>query len=226
MRDINVIREDYNEYIMQQLHEYEISLGMIGSAIERMKAKKLISENVQITGRIKSFKSAYLNYERDKKIDDCFGLRIVAKQEELVKIREELAKLLTVKSTKDHRKRMNTGYNAVHQMVYLNNEFIDGLKDIDPHLFPLLEIQYWDEETERDCFNGNLSYAHYKHRDIKKMAKQYNENPESVYEELPIYYEIEGKEVKRLSKEETLDRMYPELKTELEENQEQMLDIG
>ena len=92
--DINVIREDYNEYIMQQLHEYEISLGMIGSAIERMKAKKLISENVQITGRIKSFKSAYLNYERDKKIDDCFGLRIVAKQEELVKIREELAKLL------------------------------------------------------------------------------------------------------------------------------------
>ena len=61
---------------------------------------------------------------------------------------------------------------------------------------------------------------------IKKMAKQYNENPESVYEELPTYYEIEGKEVKRLSKEETLDRMYPELKTELEENQEQMLDIG
>ena len=219
MKDINMIKENYNNYIEQQKRGYEITAGIIGFAIEKLREKGLISHDVQITGRIKSFKSAYLNYKKDKKIDDCFGVRIMANDDDLRKIGKELSKILIIKSTKDHSQRTDTSYNAVHQMAYINGEGIETLKEMDSNLFPLIEIQYWTKEIEEKCWLGDLSYAHYKKRDIGKLAQQYKQNPESVYEELPLYYEIKGTEVRQLEKAETLDRLYPELQEKLDQEQ-------
>lgn len=212
MKDIDEMRELYEDYIETQTRGYEFSLGIIGFAIEKMQERKLISPDVKITGRIKSFKSAYSNYEKNKKIDDCFGMRIIADDGNLKKIREELNKVLTVSSTKDHGKITNTNYNAIHQMAHINNEYADAVKTIQRDLIPLIEIQYWNKETEQQCFSGNLSYAHYKHRDLDAIIQKYKENPDGMFDELPVYYEIEGSTVKQLTKEETLIKLYPEIR--------------
>lgn len=215
MKSIDEIKENYNKYIEQQILGYEMTAGIIGYAIEEMRKRGIIAKDAQITGRIKSFKSAYSNYQKDKKIDDCFGIRIMSNDDDLQVISRELSRILVISSTKDHRKRMNTGYNAVHQMAYIRTDYIETLKNMDSNLFPLIEIQYWNKEVESQCLKGNLSYANYKHTDIGKIAERYKEDPESVYDELPLYYEIKGNVVKQLNKEETLNRLYPELQENL-----------
>ena len=68
----------YNQDIASQTQGYEITAKLIGYVIQKMKAEGIISGNVKITGRIKSFKSAYENYKlKGKVIDDCFGIRII-----------------------------------------------------------------------------------------------------------------------------------------------------
>ena len=57
---------------------------MIGYIVEKMKNANIISNEVSISGRIKSFKSAYENTGK-KAVDDCFGIRIIGPMDDLRK---------------------------------------------------------------------------------------------------------------------------------------------
>lgn len=94
----------YDEHIIHQKPGFEATARLIGYVIEKMQQERLISQNVEVTGRIKSYASAYENSHK-KILDDCFGIRIIGKDEDLKKIEEELEKFLVVDKTKDHRKK-------------------------------------------------------------------------------------------------------------------------
>lgn len=202
----------YNQDIASQTQGYEITAKLIGYVIQKMKAEGIISGNVKITGRIKSFRSAYENYKlKGKVIDDCFGIRIIAQgEEDLSKIEQELRNFLTIYREKKHGDPNEKGYNAIHHMAYLSDKYVEG-KEISRGLFPVVEIQYWTEDLERMCNTGELAYSRYKDRDISKIKKKYEEDPQSVLKGLPTYYKILGNSVSILSREETLYTMYPEL---------------
>lgn len=72
--------ELYKEYIQSQLKGYLLTGKIIGETIERLGVN-----DAKISGRIKSYISASRN-DGIKKVDDCFGFRIVAKDEDLEKI--------------------------------------------------------------------------------------------------------------------------------------------
>lgn len=217
------IKREYNEFIREKIKGYEMTAKIIGRTIRRMQCEDLISENVRVKGRVKSFESAYDNFGK-KKVDDCFGIRIIGKDDEIEKIEKQVEQILIIEKVKDHRKRAETDYNAIHQMVYLNlievasllnkqNEYYlsdEGLKLISK-FFPIVEIQYWDEEMDKKCKRGNLSYLNYKHKDINRIIELYRTNPQALFGELPDCYVIQGKEMQLLSKEETLLEMYPEI---------------
>lgn len=198
----------YKSFIDHQKKGYEITAKMIGYIIERMKQNKIITGNVQITGRIKSYHSAYANSSK-KSVDDCFGIRIIGKSEDLEKIEKQLEKILIVDRTKDHRKKKKR-YNAVHQMIHIKRQYTEG-KGLDYDLFPLIEVQYWDMNLEKLCTTGELSYANYKRSDFQRISKEYATDPNSVLGEMPVYYEIKGNNMHMLNPEETLFRLYPEI---------------
>lgn len=214
MKSKEEMRASYNSYIENQRIGYEITAAMIGYIVQRMQEASIINGEVSISGRIKSFKSAYENTGR-KAVDDCFGLRIVADRVDLEKIKEELRKILVVDSTKDHSQKKNTSYNAIHQMVHMHRRYAEA-NGIEPETFPEIEIQYWDEELREKCVLGELSYANYKKRDLVAILKRLDEEPENALNDLPTCYEIKGNIIRTLSPYETLYKLYPEIK-ELEE---------
>lgn len=199
----------YKSFITHQKSGYEITAKMIGYIVDKMVQEKMITGDVQITGRIKSYHSVYENSHK-KSVDDCFGIRIVGKREDLVKIKEQLEKILVIDRTKDHRKKKKK-YNAVHQMVHIKKQYIEG-KGLDYNLFPVIEVQYWDMDLEQLCTKGELSYANYKKSDYQRIRKQFAQNPQEVLKQMPIYYDIVGNKIYMLSPEETLYKLYPEMK--------------
>lgn len=214
MKSIEELRTSYNDFIENQRRGYEITAAMIGYIIQKMQEASIIKGEVKISGRIKSFKSAYENTGK-KAVDDCFGLRIVADRADLEKIKEELKRILVVDSTKDHSKKKNTTYNALHQMVHLHRRYADA-NGIEPERFPEIEIQYWDEELREKCVLGELSYANYKKRDLMAIIRRLDEEPERALMDLPTCYEVKGNNIRVLAPYEALYKLYPEIK-ELEE---------
>lgn len=209
MSKIESMREVYEKHINNQKRGYEITAKIVGHVIRRMQEACYISGDVQVTGRIKSFKSAYENTEK-KKLDDCFGVRIVASDEDLTKIRQQLEKILVVTQTKDHRKKKDTKYNGIHQMVHIQKRYADS-SGICFEQFPLVEIQYWSREIQRLCINGDLSYANYKRGDYRDFVEELEERGNNALGELPTYYEIIGNRMHKLSAKDTLLKLYPEI---------------
>lgn len=215
MKKITDSKETYESYIEQKRKGYEIIAQMIGYIEKRMREEGKILEKVKITGRLKSFKSASEN-ARKKTIDDCFGIRIVAESEvDLDRIQAEIEKILDVKKTKNHKKDYMTSYDAIHQMVGLPQKYVD-MNNLDSNDFPIIEIQYWSGELERKCVSGELAYSKYKSKDLMEISKRYKSEPNVVFENLPICYEISGNSIRRLNGEESLFKLYPELKKEFD----------
>lgn len=214
MKSIDELRASYNSKIEDKRIGYEKTVAMIGYIVQKMQEAGIVNGEVTINGRIKSFKSAYENAGK-KAVDDCFGLRIIAPKGDLERIMEELKRILVVDSTKDHSQKKNTPYNAVHQMVHMDKRYAEA-NGIDLEEFPEVEVQYWDEEMKQKCLLGELSYANYKKRDLVAILKRLDEEPEAALNDLPICYEIKGNNVRVLSKDEALYKLYPEIR-ELEE---------
>lgn len=218
MQEEGSLKRAYEKRIAQKRKGYEITAKMIGYTIQKMKAAKIITGNVQIKGRLKSFKSARENYSK-KAIDDCFGIRIIAeKTEDLEAIRRQLEKILVIEQTKDHRNKRETLYDAVHQMAHIDSRYIEA-NNLDPEIFPIIEIQYWSKELEIICSKGELAYSKYKKRNVDKIMETYAKNPYDVYANLPTCYEINGNKIRILSAEETLATIYPELESIMQANQ-------
>lgn len=211
-------KSSYDDFINQQRQGYETIAKIVGYTVEKMQANGMVSADVKITGRIKSYKSVFENSKK-KVVDDCFGIRIIASKEDIKRIRKELEQILEIQQTKYHRANAIKKYNAVHQMVDIPKTYISK-RNISYELFPVVEIQYWDIQNANLCIDGELSYAHYKKKDLQRILTKYLNNPQDVLDGLPIYYDICGTTVKQLSPEETLYRVYPEIK-QLEEKEKE-----
>lgn len=210
LQEVTELRRKYENEIEEKKGGFELIARIIGYTIYKMKMEGLLEQDVEVWGRLKSFKSAYENYQK-KAIDDCFGIRIIAQNDsDLEKVRKQIEKLFIVDQTKDHRKKSASKYNAIHEMVHLDSAFISA-HNMKEELTPAVEIQYWNNELETMCETGEISYSKYKHKDMKRIQEMYDENPFDVYRNLPTYYEIRGNRIKMLSAEETLKKLYPDL---------------
>ena len=210
MKSIDEMRKSYNSFIERQRVGYEMTAAMIGYIVEKMKRANIVSGNVSVSGRIKSFKSAYENTGK-KAVDDCFGIRIIGPMEDLKKIQAEIEKNFKVDATKDHSRKANSSYNAIHEMLHMHAIYTAN-SGINPETFPEVEIQYWDEELREKCLYGELSYANYKSKDLIAISERLENDRENVLSDLPVFYTIEGNKIKRLSKQDSLYKMYPEIK--------------
>ena len=209
MKSIDEMRKSYNSFIERQRVGYEMTAAMIGYIVEKMKIENIISSDVSVSGRIKSFKSAYENTGK-KAVDDCFGIRIIGPMDDLRKIQAVIESEFKVDATKDHGRKANSSYNAIHEMLHMKRKHASK-SGIDYETFPEVEIQYWDEELREKCVYGELAYSKYKSKDLIDILDRLEKNRERVLADLPAFYIIEGREITRLSKQDSLYKMYPEI---------------
>ena len=207
----------YKKYIEDQREGYEIIAKMVGYVIEKMTQSGLIDEDVHISGRLKSFKSAYEN-DLKKVPDDCFGIRIVAKDgNDAQSIRDEISKIFVILETRQHGTDGKEKYDGTHQIIDMDKKYAENSGLASGTIFPIVEIQYWTKELEEKCVNGELAYSRYKKKNISKILETYRQDPEMVYSKLPTYYEIKGNTARVLGKQETLFKIYPEIEMKLRE---------
>lgn len=214
MQENKELEKCYRQYIEQQTEGYEIIAKIIGYTVERMAQEGLIDSDVQISGRLKSFKSTFEN-DRRKGIVDCFGVRIVAKDEkDKVTIMQEIEKVLTVHKTRIHGTDGKERYKGIHHLVSMNEQYITDNERAKGINYPLVEVQYWTKELEKMCVGGELAYSKYKKKDLGSILELYRRDPEAVYSKLPICYEIKGNSARVLGKQEALFKIYPEIEAE------------
>lgn len=205
------IKSAYDLRIKEKQRGYEVTLKIIGTTIKRMIDMAIISDNIKISGRIKSLRSTYENILKVKRLDDFFGIRIVAEtEEELNQIRKALEGILEIKRSKIHGDSSSTSYNALHQTGRVITKLAEA-NNMNPEDFPLIEVQYWTREMEKRCVHGELAYSKYKGRDVNMIRQMLKYDPKSVYDKLPIFYEISSDNIRRLYSEEAVLKMYPEI---------------
>ena len=216
----------YKRYINSQKKEYEQAIIDIYEIIEKLKegikidsTELKVDDKVRVEGRIKAFKSAIKNDLKDMKaLDDCFGIRIIAdnsgdaimiqqimKRLSNPKLREALGDSISedtifrVVEEKNHAQRLATKYNATHHISVRNPKNINS---------PLIEIQYWDKETEERCTYGDLNHTGYKH--IQGKIQEAKSGKIGI--EIPEYYEFDEEGyLYKLDKVEAIRKMFPEL---------------
>lgn len=220
----------YRRYINEQKNEYEKAIIEIYKIIQRLQkgisigSKSLkIKGNVEVEGRIKSFQSAFKNDRIDSKtLDDCFGIRIIGENmiemsviQQIIKrlsspiLRRALGDMIDEESSfkivkeKNHAERLETNYNAIHQILVRNPENPNS---------PLIEVQYWDKETERRCLYGDLNHISYKKVEKDKQELKEKEIKQGkIGVEIPEYYcfDSEG-HLHILDKANALKKLFPE----------------
>lgn len=206
MSEAEELRETYQRFIEHQQKGYEITASMIGYAIQKMQSQGIIREDVKVSGRIKGFFSAKCNSEK-KALDDCFGIRIVAEEEDFKKILVELNKVLKVDKIKDHRKRKETKYTGIHTMVHLRDEIIEKL-NMSSVYFPEIEIQYWTPQLEKQCTEGDLAHVKYKQDNLNELWENFLKNKQNFLKGLPKLFKIKGTKLEEKTNDEVLREEY------------------
>ena len=105
--------------------------------------------------------------------------------------RDEIKKFFIVDATKDHGRKNNSAYNAIHEMLHMKRKYASK-SGVNYETFPEVEIQYWDEELREKCLYGELSYANYKSKDLIAISERLENDRENVLSDLPVFYTIEG----------------------------------
>ena len=141
--------------------------------------------------------------------------------DDLRKIQAVIESEYTVDATKDHSRKVNSSYNAIHEMLHMHAKYTAN-SGINPETFPEVEIQYWDEELREKCVYGELAYSKYKSKDLIDILNRLEKDRERVLLDLPVFYMIEGREITRISKQEALYKMYPEIE-EIEKSKKKVV---
>ena len=91
-------------------------MDYVYTTVDNLKQKAKISPFIEIRARIKDIQSAFSNFEKNKMLDDIFGIEIICANEyEISVIKTELEKAL--RSPKSRSKFYNkpNGYKAWHE---------------------------------------------------------------------------------------------------------------
>lgn len=202
---------EYNRYIMQQERQFEKIMIFINNLINELKDYGKISEYTELRARIKAPKSALKN-DPIKALDDAFGMEVIAVTEhEIEEIMNEMEKWLTVQKAKDHDKP--NGYKAKHRIMTFKYDKIESA-DIEPEYFeivPMIEFQFKTFETLMRSLKGDAEHTIYKGETKEKVQERYDNDEYDVFD-IPTMWVSKDGNIRMLTPEETLKKMYPFLR--------------
>jgi len=206
----------YNEYMLNQRKGFEAIITFISNRIQDLIDQGRVSDFTEIRARIKSAESALRN-DRDKALDDVFGMEIItATEEEYNTIIRNLTPYMIKTKCKNHNK--DNGYKAKHKYWTFRRDkmdYLDGIFDYESNI-PMIEFQFKTAEVQIRCNTGSAKHEDYKGEKREDIQRKYDEGEFTVFN-TPFMWVSEkqnGKiKMRLLSEEETLKKMYPFLNT-------------
>lgn len=201
LEDINRYRTEF-EYTIQDVYN-------------------IINDNTnikQLEARIKSYKSFTNNlYESEnelkpKNLDDCFGIKIMLPDDDAIatvidKLKESG---YTIRQMKDHKKKVNTNYNAIHAVLEFKESNI-------PFEIQLRTPQRAEGRLPHDLYKVKGHRRNVTDADKLKVLEQFIElarmkmsgNYSGVMAEIPIGYKIENEKLTQISSKEVVRNLFP-----------------
>ena len=221
------IRRKYEKFVLDREEQFIAFINYLNRYINKLRKDEVISSDLVIRARIKATNSALRNYGK-KAVDDIFGIEIICKNEEtILETRKYINLILLTNKEKKHKKE--NGYEATHCSCSINQKLIDELNTIfekngknrkEPESFPKIEVQYKTTEVDFNANFGLASHEKYKKIEVNRIQQLYDNNCLTLGEYIPYMWisNPTGDDMKELSKEEILRKMYPSLKLK-EENE-------
>lgn len=196
----------YFEFVQSQEEGFKQVLEFINSTIFQQKEDLFISSKTMITARIKDLESAMKNYNKNKMLDDIFGIEIVCKnEEELNWIKSIIEK--TMISTKSKSFDKENGYKAQHESYYPDSksEAARRWKMCSDNV-PIVELQF---KTQDVASIETASHYNYKERDQETIAKILKNKVLEIGRDLPKMWVSTDGFIKELNYEEIIQKIYP-----------------
>ena len=209
---------EYNRYVFDQRPAFESLINFINNLTKKLNEDGEISDLYEIRARIKAPKSAIYNDEQ-KALDDVFGMEIItATEEESKKVIDCILKYMNVIREKNHNKK--NGYKAYHKLLGLKSDILGDLdKNYIIDYVPLIEVQFKTVEVAVKCSGGTADHTVYKGHSKEDIQRQYDNGEFSIYTNIPTMWVSRNGELKLLSPDETLKKMYPFLKIKEKNNE-------
>lgn len=208
-RIINQIKTEnlYAEFVSSQEQGFFRFMNYIYTVIDNLKKKAKISPFIEIRARIKDTQSALFNFEKDKILDDVFGIEIIcANEHEISIIKEELEKTLYSTRQKVHNK--SNGYKAWHESYSANPKMYNELKNWNLLDFnvPAVECQFKTIAVE---LNPEASHHDYKMVDKKEIQTRLEQESLIIGKQIPRMWVSRENGFHELEYKEIIQRVYP-----------------
>lgn len=202
----------YNEYIESQRKAFIAIMNFINNRINNMIDEGRISDFIEMRARIKSAESAIKN-DDTKALDDIFGIEIItATEEEITTIIKNLTPYMLKTKCKNHDKP--NGYKAKHKYWTFKKDKLGHLPDMFSYdgNIPMIEFQFKTSKVHISCNTGPANHEDYKGEKREDIQRKYDEGKFDVYN-TPYMWASDDGEMRLLSDEETLKKIYPFLNT-------------
>lgn len=212
-------RQTYERFVLEQQEEFVLFINYLNQYINGLREKGVISPFLKFYARVKATNSALKNYEK-KALDDIFGIEFIcATDEEIEILQKELEPILKIHKIKLHNKE--NGYKAIHHSSSIRQETKAELtkkmgdkSKKTQETFPAIEIQYKTIGVYYEAVYGKASHEKYKDTKLSQLQTLYDNDSLTVGEYIPYMWisNADTDNVRELSTEEVLRKMYPSLK--------------
>ena len=222
-QDPKSLYNGYIEYTQNQRNAFLLIVKYMKMCLDTLSKRGIIGNNINLTARIKSPKSAlnndiinvqYSKTGKKKELDDVFGTEILAADEaELKAIREYLERFLTPLTIAKYNKP--NGYIATHTVSRLKHDEDTASKKKFDYI-PDIEIQYKTFEVSMNATTGKAAHTKYKNENVEEIQRELEIGTYDIHNVPEMWIcgirnGIKDKGLRQLTLIETLKHMYPTL---------------
>lgn len=206
---INSVNKEnlYADFISSQEQGFIRFMNYIYTVVDELKRKAKVSQFIEIRARIKDVVSALANFDKNKLLDDVFGIEIIcATENDIHTIKNELEKYLHSTRTKFHDK--TNGYKAWHECYSAKESAKEQLKkwDLYGECVPAVECQFKTMTVE---LNPEASHHDYKNVDKAQMQSKLGNETLKVGIQIPRMWVSRENGFHELQYKEIIQRVYP-----------------
>ena len=215
---------NYNRFTIDQQEPFILFINYLNKAINELRSQEQVSDILQIRARIKSPNSALKNDNEGKKLDDIFGIEFICASEKEIELIKGKIESLTQTIGQEKEVIKDNGYEAIHCLYSLQDEFITKLnrtykKRYNKNLFPIVEVHFETAAVYYEANFGNARHDEYKKTDMEKIRRLYEADELVIGTTLPFMWvsDPDNDIMRELSTEEVIKKLYPSLKLDKNE---------
>lgn len=197
----------YIEFVASQEQGFFKFMNYVYTVVDNLKQRAKIGPFIEIRARIKDIQSALSNFEKNKMLDDIFGMEIICANEyEISVIKTELEK--TLRSTRGKVHNKSNGYKAWHESYSAKSNLDKDSEQWNLLDFnvPAVECQFKTMSVE---LNPEASHHDYKMVNKEDVQRRLEEESLTIGRQIPRMWVSRENGFHELEYKEIIQKVYP-----------------